>query len=177
MNTDTIENQSFTANRMNRLTLETARLKIHIASREEMEQYIAEQTDPELKQAYTEMLQGCIDRPDLWEWYAIWMISLKDGTHVGDLSFKGFNPDGSVEIGYGIMDAYQGQGYATEAVAAAVNRALTQPGVTRVEAETEPDNRASQRVLEKCGFVPTGAVGEEGPRFVNDVTYPAAHRR
>ena len=147
-------------------TLETARLKIRIASRGEMERYIEEQTDPDLKQAYGEMLQGCIDRPGEWAWYAIWMIGLKDGTHVGDLSFKGFNEDGSVEIGYGIKDEYQGQGYASEAVAAAVNWALAQPGVTRVEAETEPDNRASQRVLGKCGFVPTGAVGEEGPRFI-----------
>ena len=160
MNTDT------TGNKTNLLTLETARLKIHIASREEMERYIEEQTVPELIQAYGEMLQGCIDRPDRWAWYAIWMIGLKDGTHVGDLSFKGFNEDGSVEIGYGILDAYQGQGYATEAVAAAVNWALAEPGVTKVEAETEPDNRASQRVLEKCGFIPTGTVGEEGPRFV-----------
>lgn len=35
-----------------------------------------------------------------------------------------------------------------------------------VEAETAPDNKASQRVLEKCGFVPDGTTGEEGPRFV-----------
>ena len=27
-------------------------------------------------------------------------------------------------------------------------------------------NKASQRVLEKCGFVPDGTTGEEGPRFV-----------
>ena len=146
--------------------LETKRLKIRIASREEMERFIAEQTVPELKQAYGEMLRGCLDHPDQWAWYAIRMIGLKDGTHVGELSFKGLAPDGSVEIGYGIMDEYQGKGYATEAVAAAVNWALAQPGVTGVEAETEPENRASQRVLEKCGFVPTGETGEEGPRFI-----------
>ncbi len=146
--------------------LETKRLKLHIASREEMERYIEEQTAPELKQAYGEMLQGCLDRPDQWAWHAIWMIALKDGTHVGDLSFKGLHPDGSVEIGYGVTEAFQGQGYATEAVAAAVNWALAQPGVTKVEAETEPDNHASHRVLEKCGFVPTGETGEEGPRFI-----------
>jgi hypothetical protein len=39
-------------------------------------------------------------------------------------------------------------------------------GVLRVEAETEPDNTASQRVLAKCGFVPNGIIGEEGPRYV-----------
>ena len=44
--------------------------------------------------------------------------------------------------------------------------ALTQPCVSRVEAETAPDNRASQRLLAACGFVPTGTEGEEGPRFV-----------
>lgn len=157
--------------------LETKRLKIHIAAREEMERFIETQTDADLIQAYKEMLQGCIDRPDQWAWYAIWMIALKDGTHVGDLCFKGLNPDGSVEIGYGILDEYQGRGYASEAVAAAVNWALAQPGVTRVEAETVPDNRASQRVLEKCGFIPTGTMGEEGPRFEYRGDRPAAYSR
>ena len=157
--------------------LETKRLKIHIAVREEMERFIETQTDADLIQAYKEMLQGCIDHPDQWAWYAIWMIALKDGTHVGDLCFKGFNPDGSVEIGYGILDEYQRLGYASEAVAAAVNWALAQPGVTRVEAETAPDNRASQRVLEKCGFIPTGTMGKEGPRFVYRGDRPAANSR
>ena len=148
------------------MAIETKRLSIHMASRDEMLRYIEEQTDDILKTAYQEMLQGCLDHPDQWEWYSIWMIELKDGTHVGDLSFKGFNADGSVEIGYGIKEEHQGQGYATEAVSAALMWALRQPGVTRVEAETEPDNRGSQRVLEKCGFVPSGILGEEGPRFI-----------
>ena len=64
-----------------------------------------------------------------------------------------------------VLEEYQGQGYATEAVGAAVTWALQQPFVTCVETETAPDNRASQRVLEKCGFLPSGTIGEEGPRF------------
>ena len=79
---------------------------------------------------------------------------------------KGLNDDGSVEIGYGISAKYQGCGYATEAVDAMVSWALRQSEVRRVDAETEPDNKASQRVLEKCGFIPAGTTGEEGPRFV-----------
>ena len=148
------------------MVVDTKRLRIHTASQDEMVRYIEEQTDEILKTAYQEMLQGCLDHPDQWEWYSIWMIERKDGTLVGDLCFKGLNADGSVEIGYGIKEEYQGQGYATEAVSAAVLWAFQQPGVIRVEAETEPDNRASQRVLEKCGFVPSGIVGEEGPRFI-----------
>ena len=145
--------------------IETKRLKIYPAAREQMEASIAAEADAGLKKAYAEMLEGCLRYPDEWQWYAMWMIELRDGTHIGDLCFKGLGANGAVEIGYGILEEYQGQGYATEAIDATVVWALKQSNVTRVEAETEPDNRASQRVLEKCGFLPSGTVGEEGPRF------------
>ena len=146
--------------------LETARLRLRVALHNEMVQFISGQTDEILAAAYREMLQGALDHPEQWNWYAIWMMEEKSGKHVGDLCFKGLNPDGSVEIGYGILEDFWGRGYATEAVRAAVEWALQQPGVTRVEAETEPENAASQRVLAKCGFLPTGTLGKEGPRFV-----------
>ena len=60
----------------------------------------------------------------------------------------------------------KGKGYATETVRAAADWALNQDGVLCVEAEAEPDNKVSQRVLAKCGFVLNGIVGEKGPRFV-----------
>ena len=44
--------------------------------------------------------------------------------------------------------------------------AFEQPGVTAVEAETAPDHAASQAVLHRVGFVPTGTMGAEGPRFI-----------
>ena len=145
--------------------IDTKRLKTYPASREQMEAFIAAETDAELKKAYSEMLEGCLRHPDQWQWYAMWMIDLRDGTHIGDLCFKGLDENGVMEIGYGILEEYQGQGYAAEAVDAAVCWAMLQPGVSRVEAETEPDNLASQRVLEKCGFRPSGTIGKEGPRF------------
>ena len=145
--------------------IETKRLIVYPASQEQMEAYIAAETDAELKKAYTEMLEGCLRHHDQRRWYSMWMIELRDGTHIGNLCFKGLSANGAVEIGYGVLEEYQGQGYATEAVGEAVNWALQQPGVRRVEAETAPDNRASQRVLEKCGFLPSGVIGEEGPRF------------
>ncbi|MBR4695956.1 MAG: GNAT family N-acetyltransferase [Selenomonadaceae bacterium] len=150
---------------MSRIALETERLRIYVALQAEMEQVIEKQTDEELKKAYQEMLDGYLAHPEQGEWYAIWMVTRRDGVQVGDLSFKGLNEDGSVEIGYGISDEFQGQGYATEAVKATVDWALKQDGVLRVEAETEPDNTASQRILAKCGFVSNGIMGEEGPRY------------
>ena len=146
--------------------IETNRLKIYAASKEQMEAFIAAQSDEILKTAYTEMLDGCLMHPEQWEWYAMWMIELKDGTHVGDLCFKGLSEEGITEIGYGIEEDYQRCGYATEAVSALTDWAFKQPGVTCVTAETEESNIASQRVLHKAGFMPTGKTGEEGPLFV-----------
>lgn len=145
--------------------LETGRLRIRALNQDEMQNLIARTNDPELKKAYREMLQGSLDHPAQREWYAIWRIEGKNGEMIGDLCFKGLEADGRVEIGYGVLEEQQGRGYATEAVAAAVEWALAQPGVTRVEAETDPNNKASQRVLEKCGLKPSGIMGEEGPRF------------
>ena len=147
------------------IMIETERLHIYPASENQMKSYISAEKDEEMKKAYTEMLEGCLTHPDQWNWYAMWIIELKDGTHIGDLCFKGLEPNGAAEIGYGILEEYQRKGYATEAVKAAVKWAFQDPKVTAIEAETEPDNRASQRVLEKCGFVPNGKNGKEGPRF------------
>ena len=140
--------------------IKTERLRIYTASKEAMEKLIKSQTDGEMRKAYSEMLDGCLKHPEQWEWYAAWIIELNDGTFIGDLCFKGITPSGAVEIGYGISDEFQGLGYGTEAVDAAVAWALEQPAVTCVEAEIEPCNTASQRVLEKCGFVPNGVMGE-----------------
>ena len=145
--------------------LETKRLKIYAASQDIMEQFIAAQTVDVLKAAYTEMLNGCLAHPDQWDWYAIWMIELQDGTHIGELCFKGLSADGIAEIGYGITEEYQNNGYATEAVKAILEWAFSHPAVIAVEAETDSENTASIRVLEKCGFAPNGIIGEEGPRW------------
>ena len=145
--------------------METDRIKIYPASREQMESSILAERDDELKKAYGEMLDGCLTHPDQWEWYAMWMIEKLDGTRIGDLCFKGLE-DTNPEIGYGILDEFQRNGYATEAVKLAVKWAFEQPKIVAVEAETDPDNVASQKVLAKCGFKPNGIIGEEGPRFI-----------
>ena len=131
-----------------------------------MVRFIAAQSVEALKTAYSEMLNGCLSHPNQWEWYAIWMIELKNGTHIGELCFKGISKEGVTEIGYGIGDDYQGCGYATEAVAALVDWALGQPNTVTVKAEVEASNVASKCVLEKAGFTPTGETGKEGQVFI-----------
>lgn len=150
------------------IIIKTQRLNIYPASVGQMERLTENAASPELKEAYKEMLDGCLAHPDQWMWYAAWSIELNDGskTVVGDLCFKGIDENGTVEIGYGMNAEYEGRGFMTEAVKAVVGWASAQKGVCRIEAEVEEDNAASKRVLEKAGFVPNGKTGEEGPRYV-----------
>ena len=131
---------------------------------------LMERTDSEeFRAAYGEMLSGCKGDPENRVWYAPWAMTLKDTQeYVGDLGFKGPVKKHAVEIGYGVLPEYEGQGYTTEAVQAMTQWAFQQKDVVFVEAETDPENKASQRVLEKCGFAPDGTTGEEGPRFVRE---------
>ena len=146
--------------------IQTKRLTIHPASDAEMRDLITHTDDEGLKLAYTEMLTMAVENPQYRQWYAAWFIENADGKQVGELCFKGLSADGTAEIGYGILPDFQNRGYATEAVKAVTDWALSQPGVNCITAETEADNLASQKVLLNCGFLATGEQGEEGPLFV-----------
>ncbi|MEV4280783.1 GNAT family N-acetyltransferase [Actinoplanes xinjiangensis] len=62
--------------------------------------------------------------------------------------------DGVAGIGYWLVPAARGLGYASRAVALLTGWALAGDGaaLTRVEAWVEPGNVASSRVLESCGY-------------------------
>lgn len=146
--------------------IKTKRMFLQPMSDEEIEKLIAATESDELRTAYGEMLSGCKSNPENRIWYAPWKMTIKDNnTYIGDLCFKGPASEKAVEIGYGILPEYEGKGYTTEAVQAMTQWAFGNSEVVFVEAETAPDNKASLRILEKCGFTPDGE-GEEGPRFV-----------
>lgn len=88
------------------MILETRRLNIYLSSNEQMEHLIAEQTSPELQEAYTQMLKDCLAHPNQREWYAIWNIELNDGSNaaIGYMSFRGLSKDGVLEITAGMRD-------------------------------------------------------------------------
>lgn len=149
------------------IKLESQRLYLYPITDEEMKMLIVAEAEPDMKQAYSEMLEGCLREPENRIWFAVWNIELKEtpGCIVGDFCFKGLSADGSVEIGYGLYNGYCRNGYMTEAVRKVTEWAIADMCVTAVEAETAPDNSASQKVLLNCGFKPTGVIGEEGPRY------------
>ena len=84
---------------------------------------------------------------------ANWLMVVEDEL-VGIVGLKHEDAE-RVEIGYGVASSRQGRGFASEAVAALLP-VLESRGTSTVTAETSIDNRASQRVLERNGFVRTG---------------------
>lgn len=85
------------------------------------------------------------------------------GQVAGIAGYKGKPaPEGTVEIGYSVLERFQRDGIAAEAAGALVERAFQSPEVQRVIAETLPHLLPSIRVLEKNGFRPVGQGSEPG---------------
>lgn len=59
------------------MRMETERLYLYPISNDEMSCLIEKEADAEMKQAYTEMLEGCLMEPDNRIWYAVWNMELK----------------------------------------------------------------------------------------------------
>lgn len=65
-------------------------------------------------------------------------------------------PNGRAEIGYLLGREHWGAGYMQEAAAALVDYAFGTAGLRRLEAEIDPRNEASARLLERLGFIKEG---------------------
>lgn len=85
-----------------------------------------------------------------WNWYGVTLEAPR--TLAVSVGFKGWPHEGKVQIGYSVAREFRGQGLATEAVGALCGWAFRQ-GALCIGADVAPENLASRRVLEKCGFV------------------------
>lgn len=63
-----------------------------------------------------------------------------------------FNQNRRCELGYALGSAHWGKGYATEAITAALDHGFRAVDLNRIEADIDPRNRPSAKVLEKLGF-------------------------
>lgn len=90
------------------------------------------------------------------------MFNKSNGEFVGGCLLRPFHDDPNLfEIGYSLDRQYWGQGLATEMAEALVNYGFTTPNITAIVACTQLPNIASQRVLEKAGFVRGENIFEE----------------
>ena len=78
------------------------------------------------------------------------IVDALDGTFLGAIEVR-LGAEGS--IGYWVAPEARGRGVGTRALRLLARWAVTEGGVERLELTTHPENIASQRVAEKCGFV------------------------
>ena len=91
-----------------------------------------------------------------------------DGMVVGSIGFFGApiavdGDEGGVEeteVGFGLVEDARGHGAITEALTALLEH--TDRAGVRIRASVQPENRASLRVLAKCGFTQLRGTTEDG---------------
>jgi RimJ/RimL family protein N-acetyltransferase len=117
--------------------------------------YKAEPMEGLFLEIVQKQLQITQNDADHYIWHSFWFLIRKtDRVVVGSADFKDIpNGNKEVEIGYGLGKPFEHNGYMTEAVRAMCDWAMKQEIVSHIIAETDIDGFASQRILQRCGFI------------------------
>jgi RimJ/RimL family protein N-acetyltransferase len=91
--------------------------------------------------------------------FGYWAVQEKEtGSYIGELGFADFKRElepsiaGIPELGWALASAKHGKGYATEALRAALSWGDARFGRSRTVCIINPENAASIRVAQKCGY-------------------------
>jgi RimJ/RimL family protein N-acetyltransferase len=91
--------------------------------------------------------------------YAI--VLADTGELIGICNLRGFfEQNRRCELGYALGSAFWGRGYALEALEALLGHAFARLDMNRIEADIDPRNEASKRLLERLGFRQEGYMPE-----------------
>jgi RimJ/RimL family protein N-acetyltransferase len=141
---------------MSKLVLRTEHLELVIQTTEDVLAWIEALSPAERAEVSPEWiarvrgLQGA--EPDPWM-HGFAIVDRASSRTIGSCGYKGPpDPNGTVEIAYGVDAEHRGRGHATEAAEALVQFAFGDERVRVVRAHTRGDNAASARVLAKCAF-------------------------
>lgn len=157
------------------ILLETERLRLRRFTADDVDRLVELDSDPEVMRYITYGVATPRQRYEqeiLPRWFALyestpllgyWAAEPRAG---GDfLGWFHLRPDridaGEQELGYRLCRAAWGRGLATEAAQAVVEHGFTRVCTEKISARTLAGNRASQRVMQKCGLA-----------FERDFVYP-----
>ena len=146
-------------------TLETSRLRLRHFMDSDLPAFMAYRNDPEVAryqswegisepEAHAFLQEQKMLQPGVpGQWFQI-AIELKEtGVLIGDCAFKiNEHDDRQAEIGYTLSRAYQGQGFATEALSCFLTYAFLTFDLHRIIAITDCENTASVALLERLGM-------------------------
>ena len=105
-----------------------------------------------------------------------WAITLKgDDKMLGVIGHYRIKPEYyRAEVGYMILPEYHGKGITTEAVQCVVDYGFNTMQLHSIEGVIDPENGASEKVLQKCGFVKEAHFKENefyDGKFIDAVVY------
>jgi len=146
-------------------TLETPRLRLRAFRNDDFDGYARWMADPQV----TKYLGGPQSRGDAfrsltamlghWELrgFGAWAVERKsDGALVGRVGLSLPEDWPGTEVVWTLAREFWGQGYATEAARASLDYGFQNCSVSRLISMIDPDNRASQRVAERLGYIKRG---------------------
>ncbi len=124
------------------------------------EEWPPDQITPEVIEDFIVRIQS--RERKLWSFY--WVLRQKAPEQPVLIGSGGFlaHKNGKLELGYSLLEAYHGKGYATEAVQSMMLWVSSSLKRDSIIAYTYPHLKASIRVLEKNGFLLKGKGPEDG---------------
>jgi RimJ/RimL family protein N-acetyltransferase len=153
-------------------TLTTARLKLRPMDERDIPAHYAVFSDPEVARYWSR--EPWTDIAQAEESVEAIMAAGADGSEarfgiellatgelIGNVGLHHFfEQNRRCEIGYALASRHWGQGYATEALRAAIQYGFDVRDLNRIEADIDPRNIGSARVLGKLGFRKEGYMPE-----------------
>ncbi|MFC0628291.1 GNAT family N-acetyltransferase [Kribbella deserti] len=144
------------------MEIRTGRLVVRRFRAEDAEAFSAYRSDPEVARYQSWQAPYPIDQARAtveaftegdpvkpgWFQYAIDL----DGKLIGDIGVFLHDNLMQADLGFTLAPAYQGKGYAAEAVGALLDHLFDGQGLHRVSAECDVRNGASARLLKRLGF-------------------------
>ena len=141
--------------------LEGKNVNLRIMEKEDLPLVTEWANNPEFSGEYEPFEQVSLQEVEKWydnlrpeeKWF---IIERKDGSKIGQIFHSPRGPH--FVIGYKLLLSERNKGYCTEAVKIIVDYLFLSKDIVRIQAETNPRNVASQKVLEKAGFKREGLI-------------------